>query len=110
MSPYRDKLIYRMHENINRAKMICRAICMAGHAPFAPHLFFTQFLDDTKPEERRMGILAGQEFLKVFDRGWYYPKKGEHGEVWLSAGMQSDIDAAEAAGIKVERGTIGGDL
>lgn len=98
--------------NVQRARMICREIVLAGHTPFAPHLFFPQFLNDQEPEERRRGIEAGQEIMMhgKFERAWYYPKRGRGPEIIITGGMQSDMDAARSAGIKVERGTIGGDL
>lgn len=113
ISPFKPGPIYERHENIARAKAICRAIIFAGHVPFAPHLFFPQFLDDDNREEWKMGIEGGQELMihGRFDRAWYYPGRGETPkEVVITEGMQSDMDAARAAGVKVERGTIGGDL
>lgn len=112
ISPFRGDIPTTRDANRWRAQQICRAIMGAGHLPFAPHLFFPQFLDDDDPEQRAKGIMWGHELLMYggFERAWYYPKRGGPIEDTISMGMQEDIDAARAAGIVVERGTIGGDL
>lgn len=70
--------------NIDKAKGYCRDIILQGNIPIAPHIYFTQFLDDTKEEERTIGMEAGIELLKLCDELWVY---GEH-----SYGMQKEID------------------
>lgn len=79
--------------NIERARRICRSITKLGHAPFAAHLLYPQFLDDTVTTERRLGIKLGHEFLRVCDQAWVYDDP--------IGGVKDDIDAADAAGIPV---------
>ena len=38
------------------AKYFCREITREGKRPVAPHLFYTQFLSDEDPRERRLGL------------------------------------------------------
>jgi hypothetical protein len=46
-------------ENVAYAERLCRAIALRGDAPYASHLLLTRFLDDTKPDERAIGIESG---------------------------------------------------
>lgn len=60
-----------------------------GHAPFIPHLLYTQWLDDSKPADREAGLQAGNAFREVCDELWiFYPPSGD-----LSPGMQRELDA-----------------
>jgi len=90
-SPLRGDL----EKNIALAKRLCQKVVQKGHASFAPHAFYTQFLDDNIEEERNIGIHAGMAFLKVCDELWVYDKKG------ISSGMQLEIDFCNKNGIKV---------
>lgn len=54
-SPYRGDVDY----NTIRAQGYCAFVYMRGAVPFAPHLLFTQFLDDSNPRERHAGINLG---------------------------------------------------
>jgi hypothetical protein len=66
-------------------------VMSCGHAPFIPHLLYTQWLDDSKPAERQMGIDAGLAFLEACDEMWIFlPPNGLY-----TKGM-----AAEAAAFK----------
>jgi len=59
--------------NVTWARDSCRKIALAGATPFAPHLFFPLFLDDTKPEQRARGIAAGLEIMHATaDEVWFY--------------------------------------
>jgi hypothetical protein len=41
------------------ARRMCKYFSYRGYAPYASHLFFTQFLDDTYSIERDMGMKQG---------------------------------------------------
>jgi hypothetical protein len=45
--------------NARYAQALCRFIAKGGDAPYASHMFCTQFLDDTVPDERSLGIEIG---------------------------------------------------
>lgn len=75
--------------------------CMAdslsrGEAPIASHLLYTQpgILDDSKPDERALGIAAGLAWKRVADDHVFYLDLG-----W-SRGMR---DAADACLGRTER-------
>ena len=88
-SPYRGDV----NAYVKCARRYCRYVVKQGGIPFAPHLLFTQFLDDSKATERRKGMLMGTEMLKLCDELWVF---GEP-----SAGMQTEIDLAKCLGIPV---------
>lgn len=77
-----------------RAEQYCKYVYQQGHIPFAPHLFFTRFLDDNIDEERRFGIAAGMEFLKMMDECWIFSRN-------ISSGMKAEIDFCRQLGIPV---------
>ena len=84
----------KLKANIKRAKCACRLLSMFGYVPVAPHLYFTQFLDDATPEERELGMLLGAEMLCKCDELWTFGDK-------ITEGMQREIAQAKASGIKV---------
>ena len=90
-SPYRgDK-----ETNTQNARRYCRLVLKQGGIPFAPHLLFTQFLDEGKAEERRLGLHLGAEMLRLCDELWAFGKPTE--------GMRMEIEQAERLGIPVCR-------
>ncbi|HRT64760.1 MAG TPA: hypothetical protein P5540_08010 [Candidatus Hydrogenedentes bacterium] len=78
--------------NIETARKLCRQAVERGHAPFAPHLLYPQFMDDTKPKEREVGIACGLEFMTVCDEVWAYVGDG------VSDGMRREIAQAQRLG------------
>jgi len=67
-----------------------------GEAPFAPHMIYTQVLDDDDTGEREMGIDCGIAFMGVCDKMAVYIDKG------VSEGMQHEIKKAYELGLDVE--------
>jgi len=59
-----------------------------GEAPMVSHLLYTQVLDDTIPNERKLGIDAGLSWRKVAEKTVVYIDLG------ISNGMQYGIDDA----------------
>lgn len=79
----------------------CLKDCLErGEAPYASHLFFTQFLDDEIPEERALGIDAGLAWGAAAERTVVYQDRG------ISRGMKYGIAAAEKAGREIEYRTL----
>ena len=70
-------------------------------APLASHLLYPQVLEDTDPRERAQGIAAGLTWARCADLTAVYIDYG------VSPGMQSAIDAAQAAQQPIEYRTIG---
>lgn len=87
-SPLKDNERFTMRENLVLAKQYCRAAVMLHTAPFAPHVFYTQFLDDYRAEERAMGFNCGMEFLTACEELWVCG-------TYLSWGMGEEIKAAK---------------
>ena len=83
---------------LNREYAILAAIdCLKkGEAPYASHLFFTQFLDDLDPDERTLGIEAGLEWGKVAEGTVVYQDLG------ISKGMKLGIERALLEGRPIE--------
>lgn len=101
-SPYAGDV--KRNEQYARA---CMADCLKrGEAPYASHLLYTQpgILDDTIPEERRLGIDAGLAWGDVADAVVVYT---DHG---VSQGMRYGIERHEAAGRAVEYRTLSAGL
>lgn len=84
--------------NLNKAKKLCKRVADMGHAPFAPHVFCSSFLDDAKPADREKGLSIGLCFLQVCDELWY-----QEGKQGITEGMRGEIAAAKALGIPCKR-------
>lgn len=67
-----------------------------GESPYASHGFFTHFLDDTKPEERKLGINAGLEWAKAAEAVIYCLDLG------LSSGMLYALERHSQASRRIE--------
>lgn len=83
--------------NITKAQEYCREAIEAfpDVLPLAPHVYFTQFLNDTIPHEREVGMKLGIELLDLCDELWVY---GAH----ISKGMVEEIEYADDNGIPVK--------
>lgn len=90
-SPYRGDV----ETNTQNARRYCRFAIEQGGTPFAPHLLFTQFLNDDDPIERRAGLCLGVEMLKRCDELWAFGQPTE--------GMALEIQEAKRLGVRVRR-------
>jgi len=97
VSPYRAETQAGRVANIRLAWALCEAVVQAGFAPFAPHLFYTEFLDDAHPVERELGISCGLAWLGVASEVWVYAADVEH----CSSGMRAEIEVARRRGVRV---------
>ena len=75
-------------KNIKNAKSYCRFVYEKGYTPYAPHLFFTQFMDDAKENERSDAIAMGLEMLRCATELWVFVDNG------ISLGMAWEIEQA----------------
>ena len=69
-----------------------------GNCPYAPHLFYTQFLDELVPQDRELGIAMGLVELRNREVVHAYLLVGQE----ASAGMVHEHAAARGHGIPVE--------
>lgn len=72
-----------------------------GESPIASHALGPLALDDTNPEQRKLGIEAGFAWRSVAEKIVVYTDLG------ISSGMQWGIEAAEKAGAEIEYRTLG---
>lgn len=80
--------------NTENARRYCAFAVRSGYTPFAPHLFYPQFLSDDDAEERELGISMGLAFLDVCKECWVF------GSV-ISSGMAAEIERARKRGIPI---------
>lgn len=97
-SPYRGDI----EANIQNARAYCSLASSRGCIPFAPHLLFTQFLDDAKADERKMGMYMGAEMLRLCDELWAFGEPTE--------GMIAEMELAERLGIPVRHHDLEGQV
>lgn len=83
-----------MEENLRNARRYCRYAIRQGAIPFAPHLFFTQFMDESDPGQRNLGIVCGLAILEKCNEMWVF---GEH----LSEGMHRELTHAMRSGMRI---------
>lgn len=91
-SPYAGDI----ERNQAYARLCCQDCLQHFEAPFAAHLLYTQFLTDTDPHDRHLGMIAGFEWTRVADRVVFYVDLG------ISPGMRLGEKVAKKLGIPVE--------
>lgn len=84
--------------NIANAKRYCAFAIGQGVMPYAPHVYFTQFLDDEVPEERDMGIEAGMKWLALCSEIWVFGNR-------ISLGMGAELEYAKEHGLVIRHFT-----
>lgn len=82
--------------NIKKAQQYCRLAIKENHFPIAPHIYFTQFLDDNDPSERKLGMKYAKDLLYECDALWVCGDK-------ISEGMAEEIAIAKERGIIIEK-------
>lgn len=88
-SPYRGET----RRNKEYARELVKAALNGGFAPVATHLYMTEVLDDERPEERNLGMAAGQHIIR---RCKYILIGDRYGE---SEGMKEEITLAALKGL-----------
>lgn len=76
------------------AQNICRTALECERIPFAPHLLFPQFMDDTKPAERELAMFMDRILLSKCDELWLYTPH-------VSTGMRAEVCWAKALGTPI---------
>jgi hypothetical protein len=89
-SPLKGKI----SRNILNARLYCRFAFDKGYVPIAPHIYFTQFLDENDKTERIAGIRYGLELMWQAKEVWVF---GEY----ISEGMRAEIDLAQDLNIPI---------
>jgi hypothetical protein len=84
-----------IEKSIQKTKKYCEYVVKAcGAIPIAPHIYFTQFLDDNIDEERAFRTIAELQLLSECDELWYFGDS-------VSRGMITEIIAAKEQSIPV---------
>lgn len=106
-----SRLAGDVQNNIEKAKDYARFVVKeCGAMPIAPHIYFTQFLDDSIPEERAFGTEAGLELLSGCDELWYFGDSVSKGMIYeINTANDQNIPVryisdAEMKRIKIENG------
>lgn len=90
-SPYRGDTEY----NVKVACAVARSVAKKGrYIPVVPHIYFTQFLDDEKADERELGIELGTALLKECEIMFVVGRK-------ITEGMHQEISVARKNGIPI---------
>ena len=74
--------------NVDAARGYCRFAVDEGYIPIAPHLLFPQFLDDTDPDERSLGLFFGNALMSKCAEVWVFGCR-------ISEGMAAEIRRAK---------------
>lgn len=67
ISRYTGKTEEEIEFNKQVCRYFCRQVAKQGKRPVAPHLFYTQFIDDNDPVEREQGLDFGIRDLDECD-------------------------------------------
>ena len=92
-----------MDRNIRITQRACRYAALNGNVPYAPHLFFTQFLKDSDKAEREYGQIMGLIWLAQCSELWIIGRR-------ISPGMEKEIRKAKEWGIPVKHYVFKRDL
>lgn len=90
-SPYRGNEAV----NLEKARWYSRFAAEQGVIPVTPHIYFTQFLRDSVPEERDMAMRMNKQLLMECREIWVFQGYG------TSPGMQQEIRWANEAGMPI---------
>ena len=75
-------------KNIKNAVEYCRLASEAGVLPLAPHIIFSQWCNDTVPEQREQGLKLGLSLLAHCEELWVMGTQ-------FSQGMQGEVEFAQ---------------
>lgn len=77
-----------IEKNIAAARTYSRFAVEQGYIPIASHLLFPQFLNDSDPKERELGLFFGNAIMSKCSEIWVF---GNH----ISSGMEAEIKRAK---------------
>ena len=90
-SPYSHGYI---NTNIENARKYSRFAVDKHYLPITPHIYFTQFMDDTVSEERETAVFMNFVLMSKCVELWVF------GDT-ISAGMKAEIERAERKHMKI---------
>lgn len=83
-SPYSGDV----EKNVEAAQKYSRFAVDTGYIPIAPHLLFPQFLNDSDPKERSLGLFFGNALMSKCSEVWVFGSR-------ISSGMEAEIKRAK---------------
>ena len=86
--------------NQENARTYCRFAVEAGCIPIAPHIYFTQFMNDNDRKERDLALFMDIVLLSKCVELWVFGEPSE--------GMRMEIEQAGRLGIPVRRLYVAG--
>lgn len=95
-SPFRGATPDEERVNVEYAREAVRDSIRRGECPFASHLLYPQALDDSRPDERALGIALGMQWAQFADFVAVYHDRG------ISEGMRVAIEKHLTAGLRIE--------
>lgn len=81
-------------KNVKSARKYSRFAVDNHCLPITPHIYFTQFMDDSIPEERDTAIFMNWVLMSKCVELWVF------GDI-ISAGMKAEIDRAKRKHLKI---------
>lgn len=89
-SPYSGNV----EQNTAKARQYCRHAVDNHRIPIAPHLLFSQFMDDGDPDDRDLALFMGIALMSKCAELWVFGPDA-------SEGMQAEINYAVTRGKKI---------
>lgn len=83
-----------MEGNAARAREYCRFAVAENCIPVAPHLLFPQFMEETDPAQRRLGIFFGLVLQSKCREVWVFGRN-------ITKGMAVEIEKAKERGLPI---------
>lgn len=83
-----------MEGNAARAREYCRFAVAENCIPVAPHLLFPQFMEETDPAQRRLGIFFGLVLQSKCREIWVFGRN-------ITKGMAVEIEKAKERGLPI---------
>ena len=94
ISRYRAKNERRIEFHKEVARYFCRKIIDEGNVPVAPHIYYTQFLDDYYPDDRQIGVELAIQDLRSSDKFLLVMIDGV-----ISEGMANELEEVSRLGL-----------
>jgi hypothetical protein len=105
-SPFAGPTPEIIARNIRYVRACMRDCLLRGESPYASHALYTLpgVLDDTKPDERKLGMEAGRAWMTIIDPELIV---APYTDLGVSPGMQWGIDNAKSWGRTVDMRQLG---
>ena len=83
-----------MESNQTRVRSYCRFAVDTGYIPLAPHIYFTQFMNDNDLKDRNLALFLDIVLLTKCAELWVFGKV-------ISKGMNIEIEKAKRKGMPI---------